>query len=88
VAAGKTADLLLLDANPLEGIRNTQRINAVIFNGNLYDRPALDPVSAHVQRGARSWSLARKFCGVLSRIQSRIDPYSRRLKRNAEMTSR
>ena len=42
VAPGKTADLLLLDANPLEDIRNTQRIHAVIFNGNLYDREKLD----------------------------------------------
>ncbi|MCA1660148.1 MAG: amidohydrolase family protein, partial [Verrucomicrobiaceae bacterium] len=61
VAAGKTADLVLLDANPLENIRNTQRINAVIFNGNLYDRAALDRISAHVQRRARSWSIACKI---------------------------
>jgi imidazolonepropionase-like amidohydrolase len=65
VAAGKTADLLLLDANPLEDIRNTQRISAVIFNGNLYDREKLDRIAAHVQRRARSWSVA---CKVLWRF--------------------
>lgn len=36
VAAGKTADLVLLDKNPLEDIRNTQTIHAVIFDGKVY----------------------------------------------------
>ena len=36
------ADLLILDANPLENISNTQKINAVIRNGKLHDRAALD----------------------------------------------
>jgi len=36
------ADLILLDANPLEDIRNTRSINAVIKNGVLYDRATLD----------------------------------------------
>ena len=61
VSAGKTADLLLLDANPLEDICNTQRIAAVIFNGNLYDRAALDGISAHVEQRARSWTVACKI---------------------------
>ncbi len=57
VAAGLTADLVLLAGNPLEDIRNTQRIEAVLFNGNLYDRPALDRISRHVERQARSWAV-------------------------------
>lgn len=61
VAAGKVADLLLLEADPLEDIRNTQRIHAVIFNGNLYDREKLDRIAAHVQSRARSWSIACKI---------------------------
>jgi imidazolonepropionase-like amidohydrolase len=61
VAAGKTADLLLLDANPLEDIRHTQRIRAVIFNGNFYDREKLDRISSHAERRARSWSIACKI---------------------------
>ena len=35
VAAGKVADLVLLDANPLQDIRNTRRIAAVIANGRV-----------------------------------------------------
>lgn len=42
IEQGKIADLVLLDANPLLDIRNTQRINAVISNGRLFDRKALD----------------------------------------------
>lgn len=36
------ADLVILDANPLEDINNTQRINAVMKQGKYYDRNALD----------------------------------------------
>jgi hypothetical protein len=42
IDAGKVADLVLLEGNPLEDIRNTQRIDAVIANGQLYERKALD----------------------------------------------
>lgn len=55
------ADLLLLEADPLADIRHTRRIAAVIFNGNLYDRAALDAISAHVQQRARSWTVACKI---------------------------
>ena len=37
VQAGKVADLLLLDANPLENIMNTRRIAAVVWNGRVMD---------------------------------------------------
>ncbi|HEU4884947.1 MAG TPA: amidohydrolase family protein [Longimicrobium sp.] len=37
VAAGRVADLLLLDANPLDDIRNTMRIFAVVHAGRLID---------------------------------------------------
>jgi hypothetical protein len=42
IAAGKYADLVLLDANPLDDIRNTRKIRAVILRGKLLDRSALD----------------------------------------------
>jgi predicted amidohydrolase len=38
---GKIADMVLLDANPLEDISNTRKINAVIFNGRIFDKEAL-----------------------------------------------
>jgi imidazolonepropionase-like amidohydrolase len=42
VRAGRVADLVLLDANPLEEIRNTRRIAAVVLDGRYLDRAALD----------------------------------------------
>ncbi|MFL5541380.1 MAG: amidohydrolase family protein [Longimicrobiaceae bacterium] len=50
VQAGKVADLVLLDADPLADIRNTRRIRAVIANGRLLDRAALDSLLAEVER--------------------------------------
>lgn len=44
--AGKVANLVLLDANPLEDIRNTQKIRGVILRGNFLDRPKLDELLA------------------------------------------
>jgi imidazolonepropionase-like amidohydrolase len=54
VAAKKIADLVLLDADPLLDIRNTTRINAVVANGRLYDRAALEKLLADAQKFAAS----------------------------------
>ena len=34
--AGKLADLVIIDANPLDDIRNTDRISQIMLNGRLY----------------------------------------------------
>jgi cytosine/adenosine deaminase-related metal-dependent hydrolase len=38
----KIATLVLTDANPLQDIRNTERITAVIYEGRYLDRQMLD----------------------------------------------
>jgi Tol biopolymer transport system component/imidazolonepropionase-like amidohydrolase len=40
--AGKLADLIVLDRNPLENIRNTNSVRYVMKNGELYDAETLD----------------------------------------------
>jgi imidazolonepropionase-like amidohydrolase len=42
IEVGKNADLLLLDANPLDNIQNAERIRALVLHGKLLDRSALD----------------------------------------------
>jgi imidazolonepropionase-like amidohydrolase len=46
VAAGKYADLVLLDGDPLENIRNTGKIRALVLRGRYLDRQALDGLLA------------------------------------------
>jgi imidazolonepropionase-like amidohydrolase len=53
VAAGKLADLVLLDADPLANIQNTTTIRAVMANGRYYDRAALDHLLAEVRAEAK-----------------------------------
>lgn len=42
--AGKLADMVVLDKNPLEDIRNTDSIHMVMKNGELYDGDTLNQV--------------------------------------------
>ncbi|HSC07448.1 MAG TPA: amidohydrolase family protein [Steroidobacteraceae bacterium] len=48
VAVGQAADLVLLDANPLESIDNTRKIAGVMVRGQWFDRAALDAMLAGV----------------------------------------
>ncbi len=52
VEQGKKADLVLLEANPLENISNTKRINAVIVNGRLIPRVSLDKMLKDAEAAA------------------------------------
>ncbi|MCE7990414.1 MAG: amidohydrolase family protein [Roseivirga sp.] len=49
IADGMIADLLILNANPLESISNTRTIDAVIKDGNLYDTEALKSLKAKMR---------------------------------------
>lgn len=53
IAAGKAADLVVLDANPLEDIKNTQKIRAVILSGRVFDRNALDGLLREAEQAAQ-----------------------------------
>jgi dipeptidyl aminopeptidase/acylaminoacyl peptidase/imidazolonepropionase-like amidohydrolase len=53
VEQGKVADLVLLDANPLNDIHNTQRIAAVVLGGKYLPRAALQTMLDEVEAGVR-----------------------------------
>jgi imidazolonepropionase-like amidohydrolase len=46
IEPGKVADLVLLNADPLADIRNTQKIEAVVMRGRYYSRQDLDALLA------------------------------------------
>jgi cytosine/adenosine deaminase-related metal-dependent hydrolase len=52
VGIRQKADLVLLDANPLADIAATRRIHAVVANGRLFDRAALDALQRDVETRA------------------------------------
>lgn len=58
--AGKRADIVLLDANPLQDIAATQRIDDVILGGKIYDRQALDAMLADVAERVRKQQQTRQ----------------------------
>ncbi len=42
IEPGKAADLVLLDADPLADIHNTEKIRAVLMRGRYFPRAELD----------------------------------------------
>ena len=60
IEQGKIADLVLLDANPLDEIGNTKKIDAVVYGGKPYTRDQLDEMLATVEKLA-----ARPLIGMV-----------------------
>ena len=59
IAKGKLANLILLDANPLDDIKNTTRINAVFQGGRYLSRSQLDEILARVEEAVIAASAAQ-----------------------------
>jgi imidazolonepropionase-like amidohydrolase len=53
VAAGKRADLVLLEADPVADILNTRRVAAVIVRGRLLSKTDIDRMIASRRRPSR-----------------------------------
>jgi imidazolonepropionase-like amidohydrolase len=64
VEPGKVADLVVLDANPVHDIRNTQKIHAVLVRGELISAERRRRMLSEVRAAARSWTgeVARAGC--------------------------
>jgi imidazolonepropionase-like amidohydrolase len=58
VSPGKIADIVVLESNPLEDIRATRTIHAVVLRGTLYDRAALDQLLASTRSKVSAWNAA------------------------------
>ena len=55
---GKLADLIVLDANPLENIRNTNTVRYTMVNGRLYDSLSMNEIGNYDRpRGKFFWEL-------------------------------
>jgi imidazolonepropionase-like amidohydrolase len=49
---GKLADMVLLEENPLEDIRNTRKIHSVVLNGKIFDKEALQKLLTNAEISA------------------------------------
>ncbi len=59
IEAGKFADIVVLDKNPLDDIRNTNTISHVMKNGRLYEGNSLNEVWPRVRPlGTQAWANA------------------------------
>jgi imidazolonepropionase-like amidohydrolase len=52
---GKLADLVVLDANPLDDIQNSDDISYVMVNGRIFDARTMNQVGNHAQVRAPFW---------------------------------
>jgi len=67
VEQGKIADLVLLDANPLDDIRNTTKIHAVVVNGRLLLNADLQALRKQAEVACRKKNEPEKLPGTHSK---------------------
>ena len=67
IEVGKYADLLLLDANPIENIKNTREISGVFVNGQWLNRSTIDEMLSDLSihntsnKGKYEWKKRREY---------------------------
>jgi imidazolonepropionase-like amidohydrolase len=52
IANGKNGDMVLLDGNPLENIRNIRKVSGVIIHGRFLNRTELNRILAEIEKNA------------------------------------
>jgi adenine deaminase len=53
--AGKLADLVVMDANPLDDIRNSEKIKYVMVNGRIYDSLSMNEIGGREKLRSKLW---------------------------------
>jgi len=53
--AGKLADLIVLDANPLDNIKNSEHVKYTMVNGRLYDAATLAEIGNYEKQPGKFW---------------------------------
>jgi len=59
--AGKLADLIVLEKNPLEDIEHTQTVQMVMINGRLYDAQTMNEIGNHPKKRPPFWWEQNKY---------------------------
>ncbi|MBS4029194.1 MAG: amidohydrolase family protein, partial [Ignavibacteriales bacterium] len=52
---GKLADLIVMEKNPLENIRNSESIQYVMKNGRLFDASTMNEIGNHPKPRGKFW---------------------------------
>ena len=58
---GKLADLIVLDKNPLDDIRNTESVKFVMVNGRLYDTDTMNEIGNTTKERSKFWWENNKY---------------------------
>ena len=54
---GKLADMIVLEDNPLENIRNSQNIRYTVLNGTIYDARTMDKLGDRPRERKFFWQM-------------------------------
>ncbi|TAF46871.1 MAG: amidohydrolase [Sphingobacteriales bacterium] len=69
---GKLADFIVLDANPLDDIRNSEKIKYTIANGRIYDAENMNELGNHLKIRAKFWWQIEKLENMMDEDNNQL----------------